>query len=74
MAWYRGAVGADSPAQPRLACRVLDYNEDDVRAALALRRWLTERSAELPTVAELDRRWPADPVSAGASAVSRPAG
>ena len=30
MAWYRGAIGADGPAQPGLATRVLEYNEDDV--------------------------------------------
>lgn len=60
MAWYRGAIGADGPAQPRLAARVLEYNEDDVRATLALRRYLTDRATDLPTVADLDRRWPPD--------------
>lgn len=80
MAWYRGAIGADGPAQPRLAARVLEYNEDDVRATLALRRYLGESAVELPTVADLDRRWPADgspddrSVSAAASAAIRPAG
>ena len=75
MAWYRGAIGADGPAQPGLATRVLEYNEDDVRATLALRRHLTERAADLPTVADLDRGWPADrPVSAAASAAHHPAG
>ena len=34
--------------------RILRYNEDDVLATLALRRWLTERADEVPSVAELD--------------------
>jgi predicted RecB family nuclease len=34
--------------------RILRYNEDDVRATLALRRWMTDRSGEMPTVADLD--------------------
>lgn len=69
MAWYRDAVGPadglpDGPAVgPGLdsrpldqasADRILRYNEDDVLATLALRRWLTERAAGVPSVAELD--------------------
>jgi predicted RecB family nuclease len=38
-----------------MADRILRYNEDDVLATLALRRWMTERASEVPTVAELDR-------------------
>lgn len=64
MAWYRAAVdvGAPSPghgAQPDapsnpMADRVIQYNEDDVRATLALRSWITDHLAELPTVADLE--------------------
>lgn len=34
--------------------RILRYNEDDVLATLALRRWLTYSAHEVPSVAELD--------------------
>ena len=62
MAWYREAVGPDAvvaavplePVDPAMAQRILQYNEDDVLATLALRRWITERSADVPTAAELD--------------------
>lgn len=58
MAWYRTAIGPAGngdgrPADAALAERVLRYNEDDVRATLAVRRWLTEHAPELPTVDEL---------------------
>ncbi len=55
MAWYRAAVGADTGLpDAMMADRVLRYNEDDVLATRALRRWITERSGEVPTVADLD--------------------
>jgi len=38
-----------------MAERVLRYNEDDVLATLAVRRWINEHRAELPTVADLSR-------------------
>lgn len=56
MAWYRAAVGADDPAgrpDPLMRQRVLDYNEDDVRATAAIRDWLSEGARLLPTVAQL---------------------
>jgi len=54
MAWYRAAVDAPStPHGTQMAQRVLRYNEDDVLATLAVRRWVNERGAELPTVADL---------------------
>lgn len=56
MAWYRAAAGYDGPPDPALAERVLQYNEDDVRATLALREWMTHKSATAPTAAELDSR------------------
>jgi predicted RecB family nuclease len=68
MAWYREAVGSGviagdgaGPAGPRsrqMAERLLRYNEDDVLATLAVRRWITEHREELPTVADLE----ADPL------------
>jgi predicted RecB family nuclease len=57
MAWYRAAVGADGPPDPASAQRVLRYNEDDVRATLALREWMTTSAATMPTAAELAARW-----------------
>ena len=68
MAWYRAAV--DEPASARgaeMAQRVLRYNEDDVLATLAVRRWVNEHRAELPTVADLSGDAAAGP------ALSRPA-
>lgn len=37
--------------------RILDYNEDDVRATLALRNWLTGPAWQLPTASELTTRF-----------------
>ena len=62
MAWYRAAIGTDAgkPSEQRpapdnpMAQRLLRYNEDDVLATLALRRWLTARLTQLPTVADLE--------------------
>ncbi|MGS0683863.1 TM0106 family RecB-like putative nuclease [Nakamurella sp. GG22] len=58
MAWYREAVVDDPSADPQrargMAARVIRYNEDDVLATLAVRRWITAHLGELPTVAELD--------------------
>jgi hypothetical protein len=76
MAWYREAVAADPSADParaaEMAARVIRYNEDDVLATLAVRRWISDHLDELPTVADLDTDEPW--VSGAASAVSRPAG
>ncbi|WP_191892508.1 ribonuclease H-like domain-containing protein, partial [Streptomyces griseoaurantiacus] len=43
MRWYRDAVGMDGqePDESQRR-RLLDYNEDDVRATHALRRWITD--------------------------------
>ncbi len=58
MAWYREAVADDPSADPQrargMAARVVRYNEDDVLATLAVRRWISGHLDELPTVAELD--------------------
>lgn len=66
MAWYREVVGPPNPGGPRAALpsgthagahpmaeRILRYNEDDVLATLAVRRWITEHLPELPTVTDL---------------------
>ncbi len=46
MAWYAEAVAGDAGQQQRL----LTYNEDDVRATLAVRDWLESSWATLPAV------------------------
>jgi predicted RecB family nuclease len=55
MRWYRDAVGMDgNPRDDAQRTRILEYNEDDVRATHALRRWMTERAnVELPLVSAL---------------------
>ncbi len=55
MRWYRAAVGMDGgepdPAQRQ---RLLDYNEDDVRATWTLRQWMsTEAVHDIPYVDDL---------------------
>jgi len=54
MAWYRIATSGDGSDARAHRSRILRYNEDDVRATLALRHWMTDRSHEMPTVADLD--------------------
>ena len=51
-----------------MAQRLLRYNEDDVQATLALRRWLSARLTRLPTVADLEG------LSGATFAATRPAG
>jgi predicted RecB family nuclease len=55
MRWYRDAVGFDgeSPSTTQRD-RLLEYNEDDVRATYALRAWMTSPAmAELPYLGDL---------------------
>jgi len=55
MRWYRDAVGLDGGA-PELSQRqrLLEYNEDDVRATLAIRGWMTsEAMADIPYAEDL---------------------
>ena len=54
MAWYRTAV-SDSDAAVVQASRerLLRYNEDDVRATLVLRRWMSDDSGAVPTIDDL---------------------
>jgi predicted RecB family nuclease len=54
MIWYRTAVSDPDPGIAQASReRLLRYNEDDVRATLALRRWMTDRSGDVPTVEDL---------------------
>jgi predicted RecB family nuclease len=54
MSWYRLAVGYDgaTPDQTQRT-RLLEYNEDDVRATQVLREWMTTRAdEEVPGLAD----------------------
>lgn len=42
MAWYRAAVGYDGDVDESQRTRLLEYNEDDVRATKVLREWMVE--------------------------------
>ncbi|WP_374727446.1 TM0106 family RecB-like putative nuclease [Haloactinomyces albus] len=55
MRWYRDAVGLDGAAPSESQRRrLLQYNEDDVRATLAIRRWMTtEAEHRVPYVGDL---------------------
>ncbi|MGH3632033.1 MAG: TM0106 family RecB-like putative nuclease [Sciscionella sp.] len=55
MRWYREAVGLHGgPPDAAQRARLLRYNEDDVRATLALREWITHRAGtEIPFVGDL---------------------
>ncbi|HWE88315.1 MAG TPA: TM0106 family RecB-like putative nuclease [Pseudonocardiaceae bacterium] len=78
MRWYRDAVALDG-GEPRLdqRQRLLEYNEDDVRATWALRGWMSSAAVtELPYLAELlSRPTPNGAILNGAaSAARRPSG
>ena len=47
MLWYEGAI---VPGDEGLALqqRILEYNEDDCRATMALRDWLNDGASRLP--------------------------
>ncbi|MBY8848305.1 TM0106 family RecB-like putative nuclease [Saccharothrix longispora] len=55
MRWYRDAVGMDGrPPDPDQARRLLEYNEDDVRATHTLRDWMTSDAMDdLPFAGDL---------------------
>jgi predicted RecB family nuclease len=60
MAWYRAALSTE-PAPGAAADdgvtrnrqRILDYNEDDVRATHALRQWMTQHPNAMPTASDM---------------------
>lgn len=62
MLWHRMAVGGDGEEADAARRRLLDYNEDDVRATAAVRRWM--RSTTFPAVADLDATFAPAPVTA----------
>ncbi|MGX7823702.1 TM0106 family RecB-like putative nuclease [Actinokineospora sp. 24-640] len=55
MRWYRAAVGLDGgEPDPAQRVRLLEYNEDDVLATAALRRWMSSPAVEgIPYVGDL---------------------
>lgn len=63
MSWYRLAVGYEGDCDLTQRTRLLEYNEDDVRATWALREWMTPSrpgapSAETDVPAMADFRGP----------------
>lgn len=48
MTWYRRAVGYDGAADHTQRTRLLEYNEDDVRATYALREWMSPIDPDTP--------------------------
>ncbi|WP_345494687.1 TM0106 family RecB-like putative nuclease [Nocardia callitridis] len=57
MSWYRLAVGYDAAPDLGQRTRLLEYNEDDVRATQVLRTWMTDRAdLEVPGLADFARR------------------
>ncbi|MFW0789818.1 TM0106 family RecB-like putative nuclease [Gordonia sp. CPCC 205333] len=58
MDWYRHAVGIDETVDISQRERLLEYNEDDVRATKILREWMDNiASSTVPTVEELRIRY-----------------
>jgi predicted RecB family nuclease len=55
MRWYRDAVGMDgTPPNDAQRVRLLEYNEDDVRATHALRHWMSSPAVyDVPYVGDL---------------------
>ncbi|HEV2780612.1 MAG TPA: TM0106 family RecB-like putative nuclease [Actinophytocola sp.] len=55
MRWYRDAVGMDGSGPDDVQRRrLLEYNEDDVRATMTLRRWMSSPAVrEIPYVGDL---------------------
>ncbi|MEV0436696.1 TM0106 family RecB-like putative nuclease [Nocardia sp. NPDC050413] len=56
MGWYRRAVGYDADSDLSQRTRLLEYNEDDVRATQVLREWMTTRAVvEVPSLKDFAR-------------------
>lgn len=56
MSWYRRAVGYDAEPDLTQRTRLLEYNEDDVRATAVLREWMNPR---MPREHSAEREVPA---------------
>ncbi|WP_227999319.1 TM0106 family RecB-like putative nuclease [Nocardia australiensis] len=63
MGWYRRAVGYDDEPDLGQRTRLLEYNEDDVRATMVLREWMHPREptrhcadVEVPALADFGAR------------------
>ena len=58
MTWYRNAVGMDGPQDLTQRARILEYNEDDVLATAALRKWMSESANDvIPHANSMKDRW-----------------
>ncbi|NMO04390.1 TM0106 family RecB-like putative nuclease [Gordonia sp. TBRC 11910] len=58
MDWYRHAVGIGETVDLTQRRRLLEYNEDDVRATKVLREWMDGAAAStIPTVDDVRRRY-----------------
>ncbi|MFE3542109.1 TM0106 family RecB-like putative nuclease [Nocardia sp. NPDC059177] len=56
MGWYRRAVGYDADSDLTQRTRLLEYNEDDVRATQVLRDWMTHKAVdEVPALTDFGR-------------------
>jgi predicted RecB family nuclease len=55
MRWYRAAVGMDGAGRDDgQRRRLLEYNEDDVRATMTLRHWMSSSAInDIPYVGDL---------------------
>lgn len=57
MSWYRQAVGYEGEPDLTQRTRLLEYNEDDVRATKILRDWMTDRAdLEVPALIDFSLR------------------
>ncbi|AFT98031.1 hypothetical protein O3I_000345 [Nocardia brasiliensis ATCC 700358] len=57
MSWYRLAVGYEDAPDLSQRTRLLEYNEDDVRATQVLREWMSNRAdLEVPGLEDFGRR------------------
>ncbi|MGI8683763.1 MAG: ribonuclease H-like domain-containing protein [Acidimicrobiales bacterium] len=61
MLWHRMAVAGEDEEAAAARRRLLDYNEDDVRATAAVRRWL--RSTTFPAIEDLDAAFRPSPAA-----------
>ncbi len=72
MSWYRLAVGYDGAPDLGQRTRLLEYNEDDVRATMTLREWMAPRVpnphsavAQVPSLTDFTHAPAAIPLGGG---------